>query len=403
MKDLIVAGNGPSLKNIDYQRLPRDYEVFRCNQFYLEDKYYLGKDVKIAFFNQSFFLEQIYTAKTLIKNKEYKIDNFVCSNFKLHSIYENHLNFIKYFDIFFPDANLGSNFLEKLKEFNAYICYNELYEDKRITSGIYMCAVAVALGHKRIYLSGIDFYEGDIDFSTGKNVYVYNANKQNYNKLIGENKIPFYFHSKDTDLKALEFLAKTYDISFFSLNPESILAKNFGLAPVDNNSFILLKKTQNILDDILIPKETPFIKLYYDKVLQTKSPGQLEIKKRNKINIFPNVKNNFNQCSAKERIQNHLCYKLGNILIDLRNLSDYIKLPFVLSYIVYRHLKDQRRYKKRIKQSPSLKLPPLESYRDYKEALKIKRTLAYNLGSNLIKHPFTSLFKIKKIKKEWKE
>ncbi|MBK1994088.1 alpha-2,3 sialyltransferase, partial [Campylobacter novaezeelandiae] len=137
MKDLIVAGNGPSLKNIDYQRLPRDYEVFRCNQFYFEDKYYLGKDIKIAFFNQSFFLEQIYTAKTLIKNEEYKIDNFVCSNFKLHSIYENHLNFIKYFNIFFPDANLGSDFLEKLKEFNAYICYNELYKDKRITSGIY--------------------------------------------------------------------------------------------------------------------------------------------------------------------------------------------------------------------------------------------------------------------------
>ncbi|EFP3399602.1 alpha-2,3 sialyltransferase, partial [Campylobacter jejuni] len=42
----LVCGNGPSLKNIDYKRLPKQFDVFRCNQFYFEDRYFVGKDVK---------------------------------------------------------------------------------------------------------------------------------------------------------------------------------------------------------------------------------------------------------------------------------------------------------------------------------------------------------------------
>ncbi|EAH6454264.1 alpha-2,3-sialyltransferase, partial [Campylobacter jejuni] len=49
MKKVIIAGNGPSLKEIDYSRLPNDFDVFRCNQFYFEDKYYLGKKCKAVF------------------------------------------------------------------------------------------------------------------------------------------------------------------------------------------------------------------------------------------------------------------------------------------------------------------------------------------------------------------
>ena len=38
----IVAGNGPSPAKIDYSRMPRGCAIFRANQFYLEDSYYLG-------------------------------------------------------------------------------------------------------------------------------------------------------------------------------------------------------------------------------------------------------------------------------------------------------------------------------------------------------------------------
>ncbi|MCW1550097.1 alpha-2,3-sialyltransferase, partial [Campylobacter jejuni] len=45
------------------------------------------------------------------------------------------------------------------KEFNAYFKFHEIYFNQRITSGVYMCTVAIALGYKEIYLSGIDFYD----------------------------------------------------------------------------------------------------------------------------------------------------------------------------------------------------------------------------------------------------
>ncbi|EOH4430057.1 alpha-2,3-sialyltransferase, partial [Campylobacter jejuni] len=58
MKKAIIAGNGPSLLSIDYSRLPKNYDLFRTNQFYFEDKYYLGKKVNFAFLNPGVFIEQ---------------------------------------------------------------------------------------------------------------------------------------------------------------------------------------------------------------------------------------------------------------------------------------------------------------------------------------------------------
>ncbi|EFU6016267.1 alpha-2,3-sialyltransferase [Campylobacter coli] len=60
-------------------------------------------------------------------------------------------------------------------------------------------------------------------------------------------------------------------------------------------------------------------------------------------------------------------------------------MPFVLSYIKDKHKQEQKIYQEKIKKDPSLKLPPLESYSDYKEALKEKECLTYKLGESLIK------------------
>ncbi|EAI7225294.1 galactosyltransferase, partial [Campylobacter coli] len=46
---------------------------------------------------------------------------------------------------------------------------------------------------------------------------------------------------------------------------------------------------------------------------------------------------------------------------------------------------EQKIYQEKIKKDPSLKLPPLESYPDYKEALKEKECFTYQLGEALIK------------------
>ncbi|WP_104722576.1 SGNH/GDSL hydrolase family protein [Helicobacter mesocricetorum] len=90
--------------------------------------------------------------------------------------------------------------------------------------------------------------------------------------------------------------------------------------------------------------------------------------------------------TAKTRLKSHLAYKLGEAMIlNSKSLLGYIRMPYVLSYIKDKHNKEQKQYQEKIKKNPKLKLPPLESYSDYKESLKIKTTLSYKLGEALIK------------------
>ncbi|WP_299041950.1 hypothetical protein [uncultured Campylobacter sp.] len=116
--------------------------------------------------------------------------------------------------------------------------------------------------------------------------------------------------------------------------------------------------------------------------------------------------------TAKSRIHNQLSYKLGQAMIaNSKSIWGYIRMPYVLSYIKDMHKKEQIAYNEKIKTNPSLKLPPLESYPDYKEALKEKECLTYKLGEAMIeadKSPLklgylTIWFKCKNIQKEFKK
>ncbi|OEX15699.1 hypothetical protein A0M51_02680, partial [Campylobacter jejuni] len=90
--------------------------------------------------------------------------------------------------------------------------------------------------------------------------------------------------------------------------------------------------------------------------------------------------------SAKARIQNQLSYKLGQaMIVNSKSIFGYIRMPFVLSYIYDKHKQEQKIFQEKIKKDPSLKLPPLEAYPDYKEALKEKECFTYKLGQELIK------------------
>ncbi|EOH2692045.1 alpha-2,3-sialyltransferase, partial [Campylobacter jejuni] len=142
----------------------------------------------------------------------------------------------------------------QLKEFNAYFKFHEIYFNQRITSGIYMCAVAIALGYKEIYLSGIDFYQNGSS-------YAFDTKQKNLLKLVSnfKNDNSHYIgHSKNTDLKALEFLEKTYKIKLYCLCPNSLLANFIELAPNLNSNFIIKKKKNNYTKDILIPSSEAY-------------------------------------------------------------------------------------------------------------------------------------------------
>ncbi|EAI6637305.1 alpha-2,3-sialyltransferase [Campylobacter coli] len=113
--------------------------------------------------------------------------------------------------------------------------------------------------------------------------------------------------------------------------------------------------------------------------------------------------------TAKQRIQNQLSYKLGQAMIlNSKSILGYLIMPMALLSIIISHKQEQKIYQEKIKKDPSLKLPPLESYPDYKEALKLKNHLSYKLGEALIQANKTwykggyvkILFEIGKLKRE---
>ncbi|WP_096027925.1 hypothetical protein [Campylobacter lanienae] len=147
----------------------------------------------------------------------------------------------------------------------------------------------------------------------------------------------------------------------------------------------------------------------YDTIQENK-----ELKEKIKILQLASTENINQQVigTAKSRIKNQLSYKLGQAMIEnSKSLLGYIRMPYILSYIKETHQKEQKLYQEKIKANPSLKLPPLESYPDYNEAIKIKEHLSYKLGEALINADKSKLklgyitlwFKCKNITKEHKD
>ncbi|EOB0544323.1 hypothetical protein ACIP58_000732 [Campylobacter coli] len=111
--------------------------------------------------------------------------------------------------------------------------------------------------------------------------------------------------------------------------------------------------------------------------------------------------------TAKSRIQNQLSYKLGQtMIVNSKSFLGCLLMPVILLGIVISYKQEQKIYKQKIEKDPSLKLPSLEQYPDYREAIKLKNHLSYKLGKELVKANkiwykggyFYFLYFIKKIK-----
>ena len=221
-KPIVIAGNGPSLTNIDYTRLPSDFDVYRCNQFYFEDKYFLGKYITGVFFNPHIFFEQYYTLKQLIIREEYSCENIYCS--RMYWTYEV-IDTESPFQFLFPDVIEIYKLIETYPHILSFLKYNDLYLKERVTSGILMVLIAAINGYQELYLTGIDFYEPE--------AYAFNNNKTNLQQLVPEFNIRAKgkCHTKNIDIKTLEFLQKEFDLHIYALSPNSLLATLFPPPP----------------------------------------------------------------------------------------------------------------------------------------------------------------------------
>ena len=144
----------------------------------------------------------------------------------------------------------------------------------------------------------------------------------------------------------------------------------------------------NVLEELDLKKQELIkVKQQLDstkKQLESKNTGL-----KSNLN-YPIFKGNLSylntMTSAKDRIHNHLSYKLGKAMIEnSKSILGYIRMPYVLSYIKEQHNKEQKQYQEQIKKNPNLKFPKLESYKDYKEALKEKECFTYKLGEAFIR------------------
>ena len=72
-KSIIIAGNGPSLAHIDYRRLPENAKILRLNNFFFEDKYYLGQNVDYYLTDAGYLEGMYFNLHNLNESRQYNI------------------------------------------------------------------------------------------------------------------------------------------------------------------------------------------------------------------------------------------------------------------------------------------------------------------------------------------
>lgn len=281
-KYALIAGNAPSLAQIDYARLPinqanstqnpppqpkinneiakqdffHNFTLFRVNQFYFEPKYFLGKRVDYAFLTPHYLLENHFTHSFLKFRGEYEITRTIAVTLGFEAadrFYNEHRHCFAY-------ILDGKEFLQKLEAFFAFMQFNELHYNARPTSGIYMCAVAVALGFREIYIAGIDLYQSTQNYAFNEKTPNILLKDPNFG-AVGD------MHSLKMDIESLEFLSKHYGAKFYSICPKSPICKYIPLAESSGNyaNFIAQSKGENYTKDILIPNKCSYDKLSYER------------------------------------------------------------------------------------------------------------------------------------------
>lgn len=170
-------------------------------------------------------------------------------------------------------------------------------------------------------------------------------------------------------------------------------------------TFSCAKPWQNyhiLIDKDYLPLEYPYYQAWWEMALQTPIYREelIELQEKLKDNALKDysialakklkardeiTEKKLKVYGAKERIQNHLSFKIGKALLESKGFWSRIWLPIILYQIRKQHNKSLEIYTQICRVNPTLKLLPLESYSDYKEALEEKESKTYKLGVEFMK------------------
>ena len=149
MNNILIVGNGHSYAEIDYRRLPSEYKIMRFNDFYKEDKYYIGKrvDYCLCYSKQ---LEQIYYRWRTLNNMKvdgYEID--IINGIYATVLFEQNKHF--------PSVKMATHLIQQNIAIAEFRSFYEYYHEQYLPTGIQGIALAEVLGFDNIYIAGFDF------------------------------------------------------------------------------------------------------------------------------------------------------------------------------------------------------------------------------------------------------
>ncbi|MGP1351976.1 MAG: alpha-2,3-sialyltransferase [Parasphingopyxis sp.] len=222
-RPVLIVGNGPSLLSLDYDAIPADAYIFRCNWFFLEDHYRLGTTVD-AFFWSIFNEGLMRGLKEAVGTGGYEVK----SRFSPTEIEDRGTD------------STDSYALVDIPLFNHWRLIGHIPELAHLmmmrplpTQGVQMIATAVALGFKRIYTAGIDFYQ-----STDRR-YAFDVPDTARSWLQAKDYSPGYESKHDlaVDLRALEIIFDTAEgVEFYNLGPDNPLSDRYSALPALDRS-----------------------------------------------------------------------------------------------------------------------------------------------------------------------
>jgi alpha-2,3 sialyltransferase len=331
---VLIAGNGPSLAQIDYQRLPRNIEVWRTNYFFREQKYYCGKTVNKYFIGNtiqtrygSYFAMQVAASK-----KEYNMPSIEHYYFGMdveRSLEEEICPPFLPLDIVLMqlvDANINL--------FEQVTAIRQLLLDRcsigHPHTGTIMMIMAVMMGYEKLYVTGID-----LDYE--RCCYPWDKHAMQISQIIGIRT----YHPHNLQFKYIELLSQIQGVNIYAVSPSSPISKYIELAPIINEypeGYTPPDKPAGFVNEIvkinmLEPPATPLEVLYeslvkaINEVSKTDSAILATAKGDQIISIANDLKNELAKTNNVDRLRVELsaiASKIDRYLADRRKYPKWL-------------------------------------------------------------------------------
>lgn len=237
MNNILVVGNGHSFTKIDFKRLPEQYKVMRFNDFFKEDKYYVGRKVDYCIGYSRCLDDDYYRWRTVNMAGEYEID--MINGIYTTVLFEPNKHF--------PTVKLATHLIQQNPAIAEFRSFYEYYHEQYLPTGIQGIALAAVLGFKNIYLAGFDFF---LDTNTG-------AHPWDNEKLSKETFTHIHHrHPLEIQIDFIKLLQKEFQsIKIMSCSEASPISKYIELAPIvrKDYEYFIEPKSENRIQDIQVP------------------------------------------------------------------------------------------------------------------------------------------------------